>query len=172
MYYDLTVPLFTKALTNLKHFLEKGRVQAETLGVSETDFLQFRLADDMFPLIKQVQIATDNAKGATARLAGVEPKKIEDVETTCAELIARIDTVLAHLQTFTPEQFAGAAERQVTLPYFENQYFLGHDYLLDFALPNFYFHLNMAYAIIRAEGTSLGKQDYIGNLTMHPVATS
>ena len=169
-YYDVTVPMFIKNLTNLKAFLEKGAAHALEMGVSEADFLGARLSPDMFPLLKQIQIATDNAKGAAARLTDVDPLKIEDVETTMAELCARIDTVVAFLKTFTKEQFTEAATKQITVQYYPGKYFTGHDYLVEFVIPNFFFHMNMAYAIIRASGVPLGKGDYLGALTMHDVA--
>jgi uncharacterized protein len=166
-YYDVTVPVFTKTLTNLKQFLQKGAVHALETGLSESDFLNLKLAPDMFPLSRQIQISTDNAKGAVARLTETEPLVIPDTETTVAELVARIDTVIAHLETYTPERFAQAAETTPTLPYFPGKHFVGHDYLVEYALPNFFFHVNMAYAIIRHSGVPLGKADYVGNLTLH-----
>jgi uncharacterized protein len=169
-YYDVTVPMFSKNLKNLKAFLQKGVAHAAEMGVSEADFLNSRLSPDMFPLIKQVQIATDNAKGVATRLTGVDPLKIEDTETTLSELCARIDTVLGFLSTFTKEQFADAATKQITLPYFEGKYFTGDTYVVEFAIPNFFFHVSMAYAIIRASGVPLGKGDYLGVLTMLDVA--
>lgn len=168
-YFALTVTVFTKSLENLKHFLQKGLEHAEVNGVAESDFLAFKLAPDMFPLSRQIQIVTDNAKGAVARLASVEPLKIEDTESTAVELINRIDTVIAHIGTFTPEQFTAAGEGTVTLPYYPGKYMKAPDYLTEFALPNFFFHLNMAYAIIRSSGVALGKGDYLGTLTMHDV---
>ncbi len=169
-YYDVTVPLFVKTLENLKHFFEKGAVHAKSEGLAESTYLALQLAPDMFPLSRQIQISTDNAKGAVARLCGVEPLRIEDKETTVAELVARIDTVISHLKTFTPEQLLGAAASTPTLPYFPGKHFKGHDYLIEYALPNFFFHVNMAYAIIRHSGVPLGKVDYVGELTLHDEA--
>ena len=166
-YFDLTVPVFVKRLTSLKHFLHKGIEHAKETGITEEEYLNLRLSPDMFPLARQVQITTDNAKGTVARLAGVEPLKIEDTETTFAELEARIDIVIAHLESFTEDQFTKVETRKIELPYFEGKYFIAKDYLTEFALPNFYFHLNMAYAIIRTSGVPLGKPDYLGALTMH-----
>jgi len=137
--------------------------------MSEADYLDQKLAPDMFPLLKQIQIATDNAKALPARLTGGDMMKLEDTETTVEALLARIDTVLEHLRTYTKEQFAGAAERQVILGFMPEQYQLGKDYLVDFALPNFFFHCTVAYAIIRAQGVALGKKDFIGELKLHPV---
>jgi hypothetical protein len=165
-YFDVTVPVFTRTLKNLKQFFEKGAAQAKDTGVTEADFLALQLAPDMFPLARQIQVSTDNAKGAVARLTTTEPLVIPDTETSVAELCARIDTVVAHLETFTPEQFLGAAATTPTLPYFPGKHFTGHDYLIEYALPNFFFHVNMAYAIIRHSGVPLGKADYVGQLTL------
>lgn len=170
MYFDLTVTMFTKNLNVLKTLLEKGWEAATAADMSEADYLAQKLSPDMFPLLKQVQIVTDNAKGAVARLTKSEMITLEDTEVTMAELIARIDTVLNHLQTYTPEQFAGAAEEKITLHYMPEQYQLGQDYLLDFVLPNFFFHLTTAYAIIRVQGVEIGKRDFIGSLKLHPLA--
>ncbi len=169
-YFDVTVPVFIKKLTQIKFLLEKGFADAKEKGMTEEAFLAQSLAPDMFPLKKQVQIATDNAKGAAARLCGLEPLKLEDTETTVAELIARIDTVIAHLQGFKQEQFDGAADVRVTLSYIPGQYQTGKDYLLNFALPNFFFHMSMVYALLRAQGVQIGKTDFLGPLTLHPVS--
>lgn len=166
-YFDVTVPIFIKSLTNLKAFLRKGADHAKEVGIAEADFLSLQLSPDMFPLKRQIQISTDNAKGSVARLTGTTPLVIEDTETTVTELEARIDQVVAYLQTFTPEQFAPAATQEVTLPYFPGKHFVGHDFLVEYALPNFFFHVNMAYAIIRSEGVPVGKADYLGALTLH-----
>lgn len=169
-YFDVTVPVFIKRLESLKHFLHKGIVHAQETGITEEEYLGLRLSPDMFPLLRQIQIATDNAKGAVARLTGVDPIVLEDTETTYSQLEARIDLVIAHLSSFTRDQFEDSAERRIELPYFPGKYFTGHDYLVEFALPNFFFHLNMAYAIIRTSGVPLGKPDYLGSLTMHDLA--
>lgn len=168
IYFDLTIPVFIKNLTNVKKFLEVGLTHATAQGMTEAAFLAQSLTPDMFHLKRQVQIATDNAKGAAARLAGVEPIKIEDTEETVAELIARIDRVISHLEDFSAEQFAQAAEQKVVLQFFPDQYQTGADYLVDFVLPNFFFHVSMVYALIRAQGAPLGKADFIGGLNLHP----
>lgn len=166
-YFDVTVPVFIRSLSNLKTFLRKGADHAKEIGTAEVDFLALQLSPDMFPLKRQIQISTDNAKGSVARLTGTVPLMIEDTETTVAELEARIDQVIAHLRTYTPDQFAKAATQEVTLPYFPGKHFVGHDFLVEYALPNFFFHVSMAYAIIRASGVPLGKADYLGGLTLH-----
>lgn len=167
-YYEVTIPVFIKSLENLRAFFEKGAQHAKETGETEEAFLNRTLAPDMFPLKRQIQIATDNAKGLPTRLTGAEALVIEDTETTVAELIARIDRVIAHLRTFTPEQFGSAATAEIRLPYFPDKVFLGRDYLLEFGLPNFFFHITTAYAIIRNSGIPLGKMDFLGSLTTQP----
>ena len=168
-YFDLTVPVFKKNLLITRTLLEKGLAHALEIGMSESVFLEQRLAPDMFPLVKQVQILTDTAKGAVARLTEVEPLSIADTETTVAELTARIDRVVAFLDTVTPEQFSQAADRKVTLPYIPDMYQTGADYFADFVLPNFFFHMSMIYGLIRAQGVSIGKMDFLGSLKLHPL---
>ncbi len=168
-YYDLTVPVFKKNLLIAKALLEKGLAHATETGMSETDFLNLRLAPDMFPLVKQVQIVTDNAKGIVARLTGTDAPKIADEETTVTELMTRIDTVLAFLDTFKPEQFSNAAEQKIVLPYIPDMYQTGTDYFVDFALPNFFFHMSIVYALMRAQGVQLGKMDFLGSLKLQPI---
>lgn len=168
-YFDVTVPVFKKNLLIAKTLLQKGLEHALETGISEAAFLDQRLVPDMFPLLKQVQIVTDNAKGASARLAGVQAPAIADTETTVAELVARIDTVIIFLDTLTADQFGEAAERKIELPYIPNMYQTGEDYLVDFVLPNFFFHVSMIYALIRLQGVLIGKMDFLGSLKLHPV---
>ncbi len=168
-YFEVTVPVFKKNLLIAKALLQKGLEHALLSGITEAVFLDQRLAPDMFPLLKQVQIVTDSAKGASARLAGVQAPAIADTETTVAELVARIDTVIAYLDTFTPDQFEQAAERKIELPYIPGMYQTGADYLVDFVLPNFFFHMSIIYGLIRSQGVSLGKMDFLGSLKLHPL---
>lgn len=168
-YYDVTVPVFKKNLLITKALLQKGLEHALASGMTETTFLEQRLAPDMFPLMKQVQMVTDNAKGSTFRLAGLEVPVVADTETTVAELLARIDMVIAYLENFTPEQFAGAAEQKITLSYIPGMYQKGADYLADFVLPNFFFHMSIIYALLRSQGVTLGKMNFLGSLQLHSV---
>jgi hypothetical protein len=167
-YFDVTVPVFKKNLVIAKALLQKGSEHARETGITEEAFLDQRLAPDMFPLLKQVQIITDNAKGASARLAGVQAPSIADVETTVAELMVRIDTVIAYLDTFTPDQFVQAADKKIELPYIPGMYQNSGDYLVDYVLPNFFFHMSMIYGLIRSQGVSIGKMDFLGSLKLHP----
>lgn len=167
MYYQFTVPIFINALMGLKNVLTKGRSFAHGKGMSDEHMLGLRLAPDMFPLVKQVQIACDNAKGASARLSGKEAPKMEDNEKTFAELEARIDKTLAYLDTFSDADFTDAQTRTMKLPYFpEDMHFTGEGYARLYAIPNFFFHVATAYNILRANGVPLGKADYMGTLPL------
>jgi len=168
--YTFTVPVFTKMLGGLKGVLAKAEAHAKEAGLDEAAFLQDRLAPDMFPFVRQIQIATDNAKGAVARLTGTEAPKFEDTESTFAELSARIDRTLAYLATAQEAQFTGAEDRKIELPYFTGKYMTGMEYALEYALPNFLFHVTVAYALIRKNGTPVGKADFLGGLPLKDLA--
>lgn len=161
-YYQFSVPLFTKVLKALDGVLAK----AEASGKDETALLAAQLAPDMFSLKKQVQIACDNAKGVSARLAGVEIPSHEDNEVTIADLHARIAKTLEFLATIPESAFEGAAERQITLPYFPGKYMTGAEYLQLYAIGNFYFHVTTAYDIIRNQGVEIGKADFTGGMPL------
>jgi hypothetical protein len=163
--YVASVPVFTRQLSNLKALLEKAAAHAEQRKIDPAVLIGGRLYPDMLPLSKQVQIATDHAKGAASRLAGLEPPKYDDTETTFAELIARIAKTIAYLETFSTAQFDGADERTVSLTVRGNTLnFGGTEYLVGYALPNFYFHVTTAYAILRHSGVEIGKGDFIGKV--------
>ncbi len=161
--YQVSVPVFARALTNLRSVLEKGAAHAEARKFKPEVLLNDRLAPDMFPLIRQVQIATDQAKGCVARLAGVEVPKYEDNEASFEELYARIDKTLAFIKGIKAEQIDGSEGKDITLPSPRGPLeFKGQPYLLFFVLPNVYFHCTTAYAILRHNGVELGKMDFIG----------
>ena len=163
--YEACVPACTRTLAQLKAVLEKAHADAQTRKIDETVLVQARLYPDMLPLARQVQIATDMARGGAARLAGGEPSKEEDNETTFAELTARVDRTLAFLATLKPEQFAGAETREITRPVRgQPKTFTGVNYLQQFIVPNLYFHTVTAYAILRHNGVALGKADFLGKL--------
>ncbi len=164
--YTVTVPLFIKMLGGLKVVLEKAQEYAKENNLSEESLLNDALISDMFPLKRQVQIASDNAKGAVARLSGTQPPSYEDTEETFAELYARIDKTVEYLKTFNESSFEGASQRQVTLPYFPGKYMTGEEYLLGHAIPNFHFHVVTAYGIVRKNGVPLGKSLYINGLPL------
>ena len=161
--YQASVPVFQKSLTALKGVLAKGAAHALDKKIDESVFLGSRLAPDMFPLTRQVQIAADFGKGPVARLAGVELPKYEDIETTFASLAARIDKTLAFISTFKAEQIDGQEDRDIELTIAGKPVvFKGQPYLLHFALPNLYFHMSMSYAILRHNGVDIGKRDFVG----------
>ena len=162
--YQASIPVFLRALGNLRQVLEKGVAHAREQGYEPAVLLQSRLYPDMLPLVRQVQIATDTAKFGAARLAGVESPRFEDVETTFAELFARLDAVAAYLGTFDQKALEGSEDRVVTLSSRPrgDLTFNGSGYLLGFALPNLFFHVTTAYAILRHNGVPLGKLDYLG----------
>jgi len=161
--YQASIPAFVRMLGNLSAILDKAAAHAEAKKIDPEVFINARLTPDMFPLSRQVQIATDMVKGCAARLAGIEVPRYEDNETTFAELQARIDKTKAFLQSISASQIDGSEERQITLKFGSRELsFLGQPYLLDFVLPNFHFHLSMTYAILRHNGVEIGKKDYIG----------
>ncbi len=163
--YTYTVPIFIKSLGGLKNVLVKAGAYAKEKGMNEADFLADRLAPDMFPLVKQVQVVCDNAKGAVARLSGAEAPKYEDTEKTFSELLVRIDRTVEFIQSIPESAFAGAATRQIVLPYYKDKYLTGFDYTREYALPNFFFHLVTAYGLVRKNGVPVGKADYANGIS-------
>lgn len=170
LYQDSVVQM-SKMLRNLSAWLGKATAFAQAKECSADDFVGARLTFDMRPLSFQVQAACDSAKFAAAKLTGITPPVHPDTETTMAELEQRIAKVLEFLDGVTPEQFEGAAEREVTLPFLPGKAMVGADYLREMALPNFYFHVMTAYALLRMAGVKVGKIDYIGGLTLHDAAS-
>jgi hypothetical protein len=160
--YQASVPVFQQMLKALRGILVKAQQQAETMKVAPEVLLQARLYPNMFPLVRQVQLATDFAKGCASRLAGMDPPKYEDVEKTFPELLARIDRTLEFLGTLAPSQIDGQEARTITLTVAGNPMtFAGQPYLLHFALPNFFFHVTTVYAILRHNGIDVGKRDFV-----------
>ncbi len=162
--YQASVPVFVRALSNLRHVLQLGQAHAVEKEILPEVLLQTRLIPDMLPLLKQVQIATDLAKNGCARLAGVEPLTFDDDETGFSQLYARIDRAIEYISDFKPEQIDGSEERKVTIKtrLAGDLEFSGVDYLLYFTQPNLYFHVTTSYAILRHAGVALGKRDFIG----------
>jgi hypothetical protein len=160
--YQASAPVFIQGLKGLLKALTKADEYVEQRKIDPAALLQARLYPDMFPLKRQVQIATDFAKGGVARLASVEPPPYDDVETSFAELKARVEATLAYLDGFEASQIDGSEEREITLTRRgETSVVKGQPYLLQQAMPNFYFHLTTAYAILRHNGVELGKKDYL-----------
>lgn len=164
MLYELLIPQSQKMLRNLKVILKKGEQFAESKKVEMSVLLQSRLAPDQFPLIKQVQIVTDTAKLAASRLTGKEAPKHDDQETTLAELNTRIDDVLNYLSSFSTKDFEGSEDRKISQPRWEGKYLTGVNYAHQHTLPNLYFHITTAYAILRHNGVDVGKKDYLGEM--------
>jgi hypothetical protein len=163
--YQASVPAFLQMFNSLSAILEKAEADAAERKIDPAVLLQYRLAPDMFPLIRQVQIATDHAKGCCARLAGVDVPKYADDETTFADLTARNARTVEFVRGFRAEQIDGSEGRDITITAGSRQLqFKGQQYLLHFALPNFYFHTTTAYAILRHCGVQIGKRDFLGAL--------
>jgi hypothetical protein len=163
--YQMSVPLFLKTLSNLSAILDKGAAFAEAKKVDPSVLLGYRLAPDMLNLTRQVQIASDHAKRACARLAAVEAPAYEDNEASFADLKARIDKTVAFIKTLKPEQIDGSETREIKLKLGgADRTLSGQTYYLHNALPNFFFHTTTAYAILRHCGADIGKADFIGQL--------
>ncbi|MGR8941685.1 MAG: DUF1993 domain-containing protein [Gammaproteobacteria bacterium] len=163
--YQASVPVFVRMLDNLSNILEQAVQHTEEKKIDPAVLINARLAPDMYPLARQVQIATDMAKGCAARLAGLEVPVYDDDETTFPELLARIAKTIAFVQSVSPAKIDGSEEKTVTLKLSSQKFtFLGLPYLLNFVLPNFYFHITTAYAILRHYGLPLGKKDFVGSL--------
>lgn len=159
--YQISVPVFVTLLTNIKTWLDKAATQKP-----EADLIEARLAPDMYPLARQVQIAADTAKDCGARLAGVEVPVMPDTETTFADLKARCDKTIAFLESLDPAAVDAGIGREIELlfPNGAGMRFDAQTYILGFVLPNVYFHASMVYAILRASGVDIGKRDYLAHL--------
>lgn len=161
--YDATIAPLKRTLYSLAAILKKGEEYADSKKIEHSVLLNSRLFPDMFPLTRQVQIATDMSKGGAARLAGVEIPNFEDNETTFAELQTRISKTIAFLDTIQAPQFEGAGERDITINVRKvDMHFKGDAYLLNWVKPNVYFHVTTAYNILRHNGVELGKPDFLG----------
>ena len=160
--YDISIPPFIRMLGNLSVFLDHAEAYASANNKPLSAFLEAKLADDMHPLPRQIQMASDGAKSAGARLAGLEPPSMPDTETTFPELKARIAATVAFLQTIKPEQVNGREDAIVELPMPGGKLsFTAQNFLLQFAQPNFMFHVVTAYALLRSQGAPLGKMMFL-----------
>ena len=166
---DLSSGTFVPMLRSLQQILDKASQQAAGNGMDLAALPDARLAPDMYPLTKQVQIACDSAKNATARLTGREPPRFEDNEQTLEDLKARIARTIDFIQSAPSNDFEGAEERAILFPLIQNLVFdsKGWEYLRDWELPNFYFHIVTAYDILRHEGVEIGKRDYLSHAGAH-----
>ncbi|MEX6501067.1 DUF1993 domain-containing protein [Pseudomonas zhanjiangensis] len=161
--YQASIPVFTRQLNNLSTLLGLAAADAEARKIDPSVLLNARLAPDMFPLVRQVQIACDSAKAGIALLAGIEAPQQTDDETSFADLQARIAATLAFLQGIVPGQIDGSEARDLILKRCDKEtHFLGQAFLLDHVMPNFYFHYTTAYAILRHNGAAIGKRDFLG----------
>ncbi len=161
--YAASVPVCIRMLNNLAGILEKGAAHCRDHDIDESVLVGARLFPDMFPLARQVQIASDIAKRGGARLAGLEPETVEDKEKTFDELVERVRNVIAFLETLEPEQIEGSEDRSITFRLRGADVTMpGQVFLLNFVLPNVYFHITTAYDILRHNGVVLGKPDYLG----------
>ncbi|MDZ4725983.1 MAG: DUF1993 domain-containing protein [Leptospira sp.] len=164
MLYQITIEQFSKGLSNLIKFLEKTSTQAEAKKIDFNVLLNSRLIADQFALIKQIQIACDTAKFAASRITGKDAPSFDDSEKTLSDLKTRIEATINYLKTFKETDFNGAKDIKVSQPRWEGKYMNGEEYLLHHALPNFYFHITTAYAILRSNGLDIGKKDYLGEM--------
>ena len=164
MYFQLLGQM-KKQLRQVDSWFDKAEAHAKARGFDPNLLVAVRLAPDQFGLARQIDSTCDTAKLAASRLTGKDAPKNDDDEKTIAELRARVASAIAYLDTFTEKDFDGAATRTITTPRWEGRTMTGHDYFLEHALPNFYFHLAHAYAILRESGVDVGKRDYLGALT-------
>jgi hypothetical protein len=160
--YDAAFPPVIRMLSSLGAILDKAAAHAEARKIDPAVLLNYRLAPDMYPLVRQVQIVTDQAKGMAARLAGIDVPSFPDTESTIDELKARLARTSDFVRDITPAQIAGAEEREIVLKLRTELRFNGRDYVFGFVLPNFYFHAATAYDILRHAGVELGKMDFMG----------
>jgi hypothetical protein len=161
--YDISIPPLTRGLANLTACLDKAAAHAAAKKFDSTVLAQSRLFPDMYPLVRQVQIACDTAKGAAARLAGIDPPKHEDTEATFADLKARIAKTLDFIKSVDATRLKDAESRSIELKFPNGSLkFTGIAYLTSFVLPNFYFHSTVVYALLRKAGVEIGKEDFLG----------
>lgn len=163
------VPQFCKMLRNLSAILDKAQAYADQKKFDSTNLLTARLAPDQFAFARQIQIACDTAKNFAAKMTGGEAPAHDDVEKTVPELKERLAKTVQYLESLRPEQFHGALERKITNPRREGKYLPASEFMLEHAVPNFYFHVTTAYAILRHNGLDIGKKDYLGELNYRPL---
>lgn len=160
--YQASVPPIVRQFSSLSKILAKGVAFAEEKGIDPATLIAARLTEDMLPLARQVQIASDITKGGVARLAGIEAPSFADTETTFAELEERIARTVAFIQSVGADQIDGSEQKAIVLKAGDRELpFIGQDYLLQFVLPNFFFHVTMTYALLRQAGVPLGKMDFL-----------
>lgn len=165
--YDASAPVYLNMLRNLVAILDKAAAHAKANGVDIATYLDARLAPDMHPLTRQIQMVSDSAKGGVARLAGVDAPSMPDTETTFAELKERLAKTISYVETIKPEQIAGREDATIELKFpGQTMTFTGASFLTTFSMPNFMFHVTTAYAILRSLGVPLGKMDFLAGARM------
>lgn len=161
--YQAGIPVIVRYLTNLSTILDKAAAHCAARKIDPSVLINFRLSPDMLPFARQIQIATDIVKGGASRLAGAEVPSYADTEASFDDLKARIAKTIAHLKSFSAAQVDGSEGKDIVLKFGPTEHkFNGQDYLTGFVLPNFYFHISMAYAILRHCGVEIGKKDFLG----------
>jgi uncharacterized protein len=166
--YELLLNVTKNSLKTLEHLLDKAESHVKERGIEESTLLTASLAPDMFNFTKQIQIASDDARRNLRLLAGKEHVRMEDTETTIAELRTRIQKTREVVNELTSSDFSEADTRKITLYWMGENYVEGNDFVQQLGIPNFMFHVAMAYAILRKEGVSIGKSDFITTLNMKP----
>ncbi|MBC7472324.1 MAG: DUF1993 domain-containing protein [candidate division SR1 bacterium] len=162
--YEFSVEMMVKSTNSIIVILQKADSLKTENGMSDVEILQARLAPDMLPFVKQIQIVSDNLKGHVSKLAGIEAPVMEDTETTLAQLIQRLKTTVEFAQNVNASTLEQADERKILMPRFSDKTIKPNNFLRDFGIPNFYFHLVTAYGILRNLGFEIGKGDYIGEV--------
>lgn len=165
--YNIAITQFVRSLKGLKKCLQSAQEFAKQRGFDENSFLSLKAAPDMFPLVRQVQITTDNAKGGAARLSGREAPVFEDNETTLLALLERLDRTIHFLEEFKPEDFQNYQEKIVQFPWLPGYHLKGRDFFESQLIPNFYFHYTATYMLLRNAGVSLGKKEFLGHQNWH-----
>ena len=162
--HSASAPIFLRTFSAMLVWLDKAQAHAEARKFDPNNYLTLRLAPDMLPFTRQIQIATDGVKGCMARLAGQEVPKWEDTETTLDDLRARIRKAIAYVESFNAAQIDGTEDKEIVLPMRSGDplRFTGEGYLKHFVLPNLYFHASMTYALLRQAGVAIGKRDFLG----------
>lgn len=161
--HKIIIPPLVLALNNMSHIIKKGKRYADARDIQHAVILNARLFPNMYPLTRQVQIATDMSKGAAARLAGIEVPKYEDNESSFEDLLLRLDKTITFMESISPAQYEGAESRHIEMQVRDSKrQFVGLDYLLRWVQPNVYFHVTTAYNILRHNGVELGKRDFLG----------
>lgn len=164
--YSISIPALIRGLENVSVWLTKAEVSAKERGFDSSNYLGMRLAPDQFPFVKQVQLVSDIAKSTAAKIAGIEVPKMEDNEKTITELQERMTKTIAFVKTISKEQVDGGEDRKIAVPYMDGKYLFASEYVEQFALPNFYFHVTLSYELLRHAGVALGKRDFLTGLAL------